>query len=66
MHKQTESIRRQSDRYVDESELPFTALPELPAGDVDLFAAEPWLDGEQPSTRVRATGEPLDNLEITG
>jgi hypothetical protein len=63
MHKQTQSIRRQSDRYVDESELPFTASPEPPAGDGDLFAAGPLFDGERAVPRVDAKGEPRDNLE---
>jgi hypothetical protein len=63
MHKQTQSIRRQSDRYVDESELPFTAPPEPPAGDGDPFAAGPLFDGEQAVPRIDAKGEPRDNLE---
>lgn len=62
MHKQTESIRRQSDQYVDESELPFTAPPEPPAADGDLFAAGPVFD-EHAAPRVDAKGEPRDNLE---
>jgi hypothetical protein len=37
MHKQTQSIHQQSDRYVDESELPFTPSPVPPAGG-DVFA----------------------------
>jgi hypothetical protein len=43
MHKQTESIRRQSGQYVDESELPFTR----PAGYPDPTVAGASRDGEQ-------------------
>ena len=63
MHKQTQSIHQQSDRYVDESELPFTAPPDLPAENGDLFADAPLLDGEQPAHRADMTGEPRDDLE---
>ena len=63
MHKQTQAIHRQSDQYVDESELPFTAAPEPPARDTGLSAAGHVLDGEQPAPRVDAKGELRDNPE---
>jgi hypothetical protein len=44
MHKQTQSIHQQSDRYVDESELPFTPQP-VPTAGGDVFDAARVIDG---------------------
>lgn len=62
MHEQTQSIHQQSDRYVDESELPFTTAAVVPAGDAYRLAAEPSGDGRRASPHVRATPEPRDDL----
>jgi hypothetical protein len=61
MHKRTQSIRQQSDQYVDESELPFTTAPASAAGD-DQLAAEPLGEGPPPAPRARAMPEPRDDF----
>jgi hypothetical protein len=66
MHKRTQSIRQQSDQYVNESELPFTTPPAPPAGHADQLMAGSLRDGEQPAPRVDATREPRDDLETAG
>lgn len=61
MHERTQSIRQQSDQYVDESELPFTP-PASPAGDGEPFAAAPFRDGQRRTVRVDATSELRDDI----
>jgi hypothetical protein len=63
MHKQTQSIRRQSDQYVDESELPFTASPGPTGGDGDSFATRRVVDSEPPGPPVDAKREPGNDVE---
>jgi hypothetical protein len=62
MHKQTESIRRQSDQYVDESELPFTR----PTGDHAPIVAGASRDGEQPAPRVLRSEQRNDQETAAG
>lgn len=61
MHKRTQSIRQQSDQYVDESELPFTPPRE---GD-DVLAAGPLSDREQPTPRAATKRQSRDGLGTT-
>jgi hypothetical protein len=58
MHKRTQSIRQQSDQYVDESELPFTPPRE---GD-DVLVAGPVSDRDQPSPQGGTEQQPRDGL----
>jgi hypothetical protein len=62
MHKQTQSIRRQSDRYVDESELPFTTA----AGDPDPSVAGGSRDGEQRAPRATRSEQRNDRETAAG
>jgi hypothetical protein len=62
MHEQTQSIHQQSDRYADESELPFTTPPASAAGNGDALAAEPSGDGPRVAPHVRARPAPRDDL----
>jgi hypothetical protein len=63
MHKQTQSIRRQSDQYIDESELPFTASPGPTGGDGDSFATRRVVDSEAPGPTVDEKRQPGNDLE---
>jgi hypothetical protein len=62
MHKQTQSIRRQSDQYVDESELPFTS----PARDPDPTVVGASRDGEQAAPRALRSEQRNDRETAAG